>query len=60
VPKNRTRNEHFAYLKQAAKSNFSAVVFNVILIFDTNQSSHVRLADFLGMKLETAEFIRTF
>jgi hypothetical protein len=32
---NRTRNEHFAYLKQAAKSNFATVVFydvvNVIL-----------------------------
>jgi hypothetical protein len=25
---NRTRNEHFAYLKQAAKSNFVAVAFN--------------------------------
>jgi hypothetical protein len=54
---NRTRNEHFAYLKQAAKSNFAVVAFNdVILIFDTNQGFH-----FSGMKLETAEFIiRTF
>jgi hypothetical protein len=35
---NRTRNEH---LKQAANSNFAAVAFNIILIFGTNQSSHV-------------------
>jgi hypothetical protein len=26
--RNRTRNEHFAYLKQAAKYNFAAVAFN--------------------------------
>jgi hypothetical protein len=48
---NCARNKNFAYLKQAAKSNFATgVKVNVILIFDTNQSFHVRLA--FGMKLE--------
>jgi hypothetical protein len=56
---NRTRNEHFAYLKQAAKSNSAtAVKVNVILIFDTNQSFHVRLAfGFFRYEIRTAEFI---
>jgi hypothetical protein len=26
--KNRTQNEHFAYLKQAAKLDFAAIAFN--------------------------------
>jgi hypothetical protein len=44
---NRTRNEHFAYLKQAAKSNLlltTAAKVNVILIFNKNRVSHVRLS----------------
>jgi hypothetical protein len=64
---NRTRNGHFAYLKQATKSNFAAVALNddrkskCHLIFDTNQSLHVRQPfRFFGYQIRTAEFIILF
>jgi hypothetical protein len=51
---NRTRNEAFRDLKQAAKLDFAAVKVNVILISVTNQSVHVILFNSGGVH-ETEE-----